>query len=353
MGRKTIRMALLVSLAMMFLLPGLSLGQTKVGTSAAPFLTIGVGARPQAMGGAFVAVSDDVHALFWNPAGLARLQKSEVALVHSTWLADMSYDYVGAAFAMGQSGTMGVSATLLSVGEMEVTTERYQEGTGLMFDSYDMCATVSYGYKFYDKFSIGANLKYIHQKIWNETATGVAIDLGTMLITPLKDIRLGMSISNFGTKMQMGGRDLLVFHDPDENREGNNPNIPAEIQTDQWKLPLTMRLGLSGEVLQDEINRVTLAADWVVPNDNSESLNLGTEYAYKEFVFLRAGYRAMRPGLYSGSFRLGEEDNGGGFTFGGGVILTITGGVGFHADYAYESYERLGSVHKYSLSMQF
>jgi len=353
MERKILNKVLLFALVTLLAIPALTMGQTKVGTSAAPFLTIGVGARPQAMGGAFVAISDDIYALYWNPAGLARLQRSEVTMVHSTWLADMAYDYVGAAFAMGQSGTIGISATLLSVGEMEVTTEKYQDGTGLMFDSYDMCATVSYGYRFYDKFSIGANVKYIRQAIWNEYASGMALDLGTLLITPFKDIRLGMNISNFGTKMQMGGRDLLVFHDPDENREGNNPNIPAELKTDEWKLPLTMRLGLAGEVIKDGQNRLTLAADWVVPNDNSEFLNLGTEYAFKEFFFMRGGYRAMRPGLYNGSFRLGEEDNGGGFTCGAGVKLSLAGGIGFHADYAYESYERLGGIHKYSLSMKF
>ena len=359
MGR-LMRNSLFLVVALLLLLPGRSSGQSKVGTSAAPFLTIGVGSRPQAMGGAFTAMSDDVHALYWNPAGLARLQKSEVMLVHSTWLADMDFDYVGVAFAMGQMGTLGLSATLLSVGEMEVTTNRYQDGTGLMFDSYSMAAGASYGYRFYDRFSIGGTVKYIREAIWNESATGMAIDIGTLLITPLKDIRLGMSISNFGTKMQMSGRDLTIFYDPDENRQGNNPNIPAEIKTDEWKLPLTMRLGFAGELIQTPTNRLTWALDWVVPNDNTEFVNLGGEYAYNEYVFLRAGFRAMRPGTYkenetdtSSKFRLSEPDNGGGFTFGGGVKLGVATGLTFVADYAYEGYELLGSVHKYSLSVQF
>lgn len=364
MRRKMLLHLTLILLTLSLLIPASAFSQSKVGTSAAPFLTIGIGSRPQAMGGAYVAMSDDVHALYWNPAGLARLERSEAMMVHSTYLADMNLDYLGLAFSMGQAGTFGISATLLSVGEMEVTTNRYQDGTGLMFNSYSMASGLSYGYKFYDRFSIGGTVKYIQETIWNESATGVAVDIGTLLITPLHDIRLGMNISNFGTKMQMGGRDLVVFHDPDANREGNNPNIPAEYQTDSWKLPLTMRLGFAGEVIQTTTNRVTLALDWVVPNDNTEFMNFGVEYGYNEYVFLRGGYRAMRPGMYDTDkkdgngnpereFSLSQPDNGGGMTFGAGVKLGVASGFIFVADYAYEGYERLGSIHKYSLSVQF
>ncbi len=345
---------ILMILVCLFLLPSFLFARgSKIGTTAAPFLTIGVGSRPQAMGGAFVAMADDAHSLFWNPAGLARMQQSEVILVHSTWLADMSFDYVGTAFVMGEAGTVGISATLLSVGEMEVTTERYQEGTGLMFNSYDLAAGVSYGYQFYDRFSIGASLKYIHQAIWNEAADGFAFDIGTLLITPLKDIRLGMSIANFGTKMSMSGRDLVNFYDPDPNKEGNNELVPSEIQTNSWKLPLTMRLGIAGEPYEDGINRLTLAMDWVVPNDNTEFLNVGMEYGYREYAMLRGGYRALRPDLRGSKLVMAEDDNGAGWTFGGGVKLGIAGGVNITIDYAFESFFRLGNVHKYSMGLRF
>ena len=46
---------------------------TKSGITAAPFLSIDVGARAAGMGGAFVAVVDDVTAMYWNPAGMARM----------------------------------------------------------------------------------------------------------------------------------------------------------------------------------------------------------------------------------------------------------------------------------------
>ncbi len=344
--RKLLTICVLIPL---FLFPATILGQSKVGTTAAPFLTIGVGSRPQAMGGAFVSMADDAHALFWNPAGLARMPRSEVLMVHSTWLADMSFDFVGACFVLGRAGTLGASATLLSVGEMEITTELEQEGTGRYFDSYDVAGALSYGYMFYDRFSIGATLKYVHQQIWNESASGIAFDVGTLLITPLHDIRLGMNITNFGTPMRMEGRDLLIFYDPDEVKQGNNDRVYGKIETDRWQLPLTMRIGLSGEVWNTNPNRMTLALDWVVPNDNTEFLNMGAEYAFNEFVYLRAGYRGLRPGL---AYGLSPPDTGGGMTFGGGMNFGMSG-MAFIVDYAFEYYERLGNVHKYSLSFKF
>ncbi len=350
MGRRWIWMLLLVMLPV-----SLMAEERKTGTSAAPFLTIGIGARPQAMGGAFVAMSDDIHSLFWNPAGLARMNSSEVMLVHSTWLADMSFDYIGLAFNMGQAGTLGLSATMLSVGEMEITTEQYQDGTGLMFDSYDMAAAVSYGYKFYDRFSIGFTGKYIRQVIWNESASGFALDMGTLFITPFKDIRLGMNITNFGTDMSMEGRDLLVFYDPDATKEGNNESVPAQIKTEAWPLPLTMRLGLAGEVIQTPNHRLTLSGDWVVPNDNTEFVNVGTEYAFNEYAFLRAGYKGIRPytSKETNNFSFGDGDNGAGFTFGGGAKLALQGNIGINIDYAFESFFRLGNVHKFSIALKF
>ncbi len=344
---------LAIAALLMILVPG-GFAQTErgVGTTAAPFLTMGVGARPQGMGGAFVAMTDDIHSLFWNPAGLARMNQSEIILMHNEWLADIAFDYIGAAFALGPQGTFGISTTIMNYGDMEVTNEQYQEGFGLKFSSTDIATGISYGYKFYDRFSLGATLKYVRQQIWNETATGVAFDIGTLLITPYKDIRLGMSISNFGTKMQMSGRDLLTLHDPDPTKDGNNDRIPSQIETERWKLPLTMRLGLAGDLIKTSQHRLTWATDWVVPNDNLETVNAGMEYSFREYAMLRAGYRNIRPSLAGDNFVMSDQDNAAGWTFGGGALFDIQGSK-LSFDYAFESFFRLGSAHKYSASLFF
>lgn len=337
-------------------IPTITVGQSKVGTTAAPFLTIGVGSRPIGMGGAFVSICDDATALYWNPAGLARLDKSEVLLVHTQYLADMSFNFLGAIFKLPNNSAIGVSATMLDVGEMEVTTEFEQDGTGIYFDSYDLAMAVTYSYMFYDQFTIGVNFKYIHQQIWHESANGFAFDIGTLLLTPIENMRLGMNISNFGTDMQMGGNDLLYTIDPDETKSGNNENVFADVRMDKWQLPLTMRVGLSGEVIKTERERLTLAMDWVHPNDNLECIDTGMEYSYMNLIALRAGYKSLRPSINTDpNFRiiLSPRDSGGGATFGGGLQFNINPALKFKIDYAYESYDRLGSIHKYSMAFMF
>ena len=69
-----------------FVLTGSVFPQTKVGTTVANFLTIPVGPRASGMGGAFIAVANDVTAAYWNPAGLSRIPRSEFTASTVEWL---------------------------------------------------------------------------------------------------------------------------------------------------------------------------------------------------------------------------------------------------------------------------
>src|SRR5258705_452634 len=71
-----------------------SLGGQRAGTSSATFLRIGIGARAVGMGEAFVAVANDPSAIYWNPAGLASLQRRELSISHVQWPADVTYEHV-------------------------------------------------------------------------------------------------------------------------------------------------------------------------------------------------------------------------------------------------------------------
>src|SRR6185436_19877230 len=97
-----------------FLIPGLAGADNifeKVGTFDGQFLKIGVGARAAAMGGAFVGVADDASSLFWNCAGIARIEadKSELSLNHANWPAELSFDQIGYVFHVKKiPGAFGV-----------------------------------------------------------------------------------------------------------------------------------------------------------------------------------------------------------------------------------------------------
>lgn len=225
----------------------LSFGQdvSKTGTTAAKFLSIGAGSRPVSMGGAFVAIADDASAMHWNVAGLAQLRRTELLVNYTEWLVDIRFTYTGVAVALGAGGTFGLDITAMTMDEMEVTDYGFEDGTGETFSAGSYAVGMAYSRQLTDRFSIGIKGKYIGEFISQSSATGVALDIGTLFITPFKDIRFGASISNFGQKMQMTGDDLLVPSDIAPNQEGNNESVTARLSTDRFDLPLLLRVGLA------------------------------------------------------------------------------------------------------------
>ena len=108
---------------------------TKVGTTAASFLGIDVGPRGTGMGSAYVSLSNDATAMYWNPAGIARLNSFEATFCNTRWIADLSLNYAGAVLAIGNFGNIGINATFLAMDQMERTTILQPDGTGEFFDA--------------------------------------------------------------------------------------------------------------------------------------------------------------------------------------------------------------------------
>ena len=315
---------------------------SKVGTVAASFLEIEVGSRAVGMGGAYVAVVDDATAVYWNPAGLARIHKSEVVLIHTNWLVGTSFDFVAIAFPVGNFGTIGASLTSLSTDEMEVRTVLLPNGTGERFSTTDLSAGLSYAMDLTEKFSIGVNAKYISQKIWHMGAQGFALDIGTLFKTNLNGMTIGMSISNFGTSMRLQGNDIFVNYDEAPNLGGSNDRIPAFKQTEKYSLPLILRVGLAMDIVNRESNVVTVALNAAHPNDNTEYINMGVEYTIADVVALRMGYK--------NTFLKDSEE---GLTAGVGTKLVLAGGIAFTVDYAYQDFGRLNNAQLFSLTLEF
>jgi len=315
---------------------------SKVGTTSATFLEIEAGARAIGMGGAFVAVANDASAIYWNPAGMAKLERNEVLLNHTEWLADINYDFASMVIKLDDASAFGVSYTGLNMGDMEIRTILEPEGTGELFSVNDMSFGISYARNLTDRFSIGFNGKYIQQDIYHMSASAFAVDIGTLFKTRLNGMTIGMSISNFGNKMTLSGKDALVKHDIDANIEGNNDRINAYLNTDSWSLPLTLRLGVAMDLLKTRISRLTVAADAMHPSDNLESMNVGFEYSLKEFLFIRGGYTNL-------FLEDGEET----IAVGGGIHYSIRGFASLHFDYAYSDFGILNNVHRFSIGLSF
>ncbi|MEA3286304.1 MAG: PorV/PorQ family protein [Candidatus Marinimicrobia bacterium] len=331
-----------------------SFGQYKGGTTAAQFLKIGIGSRATGMGEAYVAMSQDATGLYWNPAGIAQAGGGEILFQRNNWIADVAINYIGVIFPLYGIGTVGVSITSLTMDDMPVTTELEPDGTGEEFTASDLAMQVSVGRSLTDRFSIGFNAKYIQQNIWHSTATAMAIDVGTLFRTQFNDMRLGMSISNYGSSMTMTGRDGLERYDPAPGFEGNNDAIPVDYSMDAWDLPLIFRVGVAMEVLEMGVTKVTVAVDAIHPNDNYESINLGTEISILDKYFLRAGWKSpfveTNTSLAAADLERREE----GFTVGAGFDLPLFGSAsGLRFDYAYADFGRLNNTQRFNMSLYF
>lgn len=314
---------------------------TKSGTTAAQFLKIGVDARATAMGSAFTAMRGDVSSIFWNAAGLANVQRLETIFVNNDWLAGVGFNYIGFAFPLRHVGVLGLSVTSLTVPDDKVRTVTEPEGTGEYWGAQDLAVNLSFAKKLTDKFSIGGNIKYIQQTIWHSYANTIALDLGTLFITPFNDIRLGASLSNYGGELHLTGRDQKLSVDPDLSNQGNVEFVNALYETDPFPLPLLFRVGISGELLETKSLRLSFGVDALHPNDNTEAVNAGLELAVRETFFIRGGHGNL--------FRKNAEE---GIALGGGFHYRLRGTQAIlRIDYSYVSFGRLKNVKRISIGI--
>jgi len=326
----------------------------RMGTTTASFLEIGLGGAGIAMGDAYVASANDMSAIYWNPAGLALMERSEAIFMYQPWIVDINSMFAGFGLVLPNIGTLGFGVTGMSYGDIDVTTLEYQNGTGEKYTAYDYAFTMSYARSLVNWFSFGASVKYIATQIWHSKATAIALDLGVNVQTHFFSVtgrqedgmRLGMSIANYGSRMRFDGYDLLFPVDIDPDAQGNYQNLQGKYKMNDWELPLIFRVGIAVNPFVISNQRFTLTADALHPNNMSESVNVGGQYQLNvpgvgDF-FLRAGYKALF-----------MEDSQYGATFGGGVKLWMAASRCLKLDYAYHSIGVFGSVHCTSFGVAF
>jgi len=324
------------------------------GTTSGNFLEIGYGSVGNSMGDAYVSAVKDVSAIYWNPAGLGYMEKNEFQFMAQPWLVDISTSFMGLGFVTPNYGNFALGLVYVGYGEEEVTNMESQEGTGETFNGSDLAVSISYGNRIVQWFSFGATMKYVKSKIWHESASAAAFDLGVIVNTSFlsptgekKDgLNIGMSISNYGTKMQYDGIDLKQSVDiaPDEN--GNYSHIPVRYELQSWELPLIFRLGVSFHPIVINNHSVTIAIDALHPNNNSECVNIGSSYDCIIPTFgvlsLRLGYKALF-----------QNDSEYGLSFGAGAKIFTLGNNSVNIDYAYRDIGVLGGTHSYTFRILF
>lgn len=312
-----------------------NLGGQRAGISAFQFLKLGVGGRGSAMGESFVAVANDASALYWNPAGLVQFNENQAIASHTEYVVDIKHDFFGIVYHLTEQDAVGASFSSLHMDDMQVTTESQPLGTGRFFTFGDIAVALSYSKKMTDQFSFGATVRYVEETLDVLKMRSIMVDLGTYYWTGLGSTRFAVVISNFGADVSPKGT-VTQF---DGSRDSTFQS---------FSVPTLFRLGVAFEPIETENQRLTASIQLNHPNDNSEHVRLGMEYSWQNTFFVRGGIKRTIGQKLFAADATSEED----FGLGAGVAVPV-GFSNVSADYAFVSFNRLGSVHKISLAFTY
>jgi hypothetical protein len=287
-----------------------ALGTSNVGTSGAAFLEIAPGARPVGMGQAYTGVADDIDAIYWNPAGLARVAHPELEGMHMQYFQNIGYEYAAFAYPTPNHGTWGMAITNLHTDDIQSRTQDSDTPTGT-FSAIDSAYYLSYAYPLTAQLSFGANAKWIRQSIDNAHANAYAGDGGVLYETGWHQLRLGAALQNVGNQVKF-----------------NDESDP---------LPLTYRLGASLPAGPHFL----MSSDIILPRDSAVAVAFGGEYKTHLFDGISG---ALRSGYQTGS----TVDGLNGVSVGAGLTL---GRASF--DFAWVPLGELGNSYRYSLHLKF
>jgi hypothetical protein len=306
-----------------------SLGGQRAGTASGTFLQIGVGARAVGLGESFVAVANDPSAVYWNPAGLASLQRREVAASHVEWPADIHYDHLTLVLPSRKlGGSIGLQFGVLGT-DIQETTELSPFGTGRTFSYTDMVVGASYARRWTDKLLVGAGAKFVNEDLGSQvggpTTRAVLFDAGSIFYLGLGSVRIATSLTNFGSALRPSGTFV-------------SPYTGERRAYDAFDPPLMFRYGVAFEPVENSTQRLTTSFEVDQPADNQQTLKVGGEWTYRHAFSLRTGY----------NFQVDELK----FSAGAGFVADM-GNLRGTFDYAYTDGNFLGAIHRVSLGVRF
>ena len=279
-----------------------------VGTTGASFLKVGVGARELALGSAASVLTEGANAANWNPARLADVKQKSLSASYNILFIDESQGYLGYATPLENgAGVIGAGLNYLTVSDIEKRAGD-TDNADSKFSNNNMAVSLSYARaEVRPNLALGANLKYISQKLDVQTDKTIALDLGSTY------------------KINSAWTAAFVVQ-----------NLGGNIGPD--KLPLILKGGAATRLFKDKL-AVAADADWLA-NDERFYLDLGAEYALNANLAFRAGYQIGR-----------SADKLGGLTgLGAGMGLKFDR---FSLDYAYVPFGDLGDTHRMTLGFNF
>jgi hypothetical protein len=327
---------------------------TRVATRGANFLEIGVGARAQALGGAFTGLAAGATAMYWNPAGIGSMEGFTAAFTYGALYDDLdiTHNYAAAGIPFAGGG-LGISYIRLDSGEIPRTNEDFPAGGDPQFgDTFSWAGTaigLHYGRRLTDRLQVGFSGRVVTEGMNAASASWWGLDVGTIFSTGLYGITLGAALANIGPSAAIEGGlvDTRVTSD-----QAFPIDIPLSFATIKYQLPTTFRFSVVSDLVgaadalltPNTTHNLRLAVDFNDGVDTDLQTSVGIEYNFRRFIFLRGGKRFVNE-RYD-DFRSFSDF----LSFGGGLRLPVLGRY-LSFDYAYTNMGELQNVQLFSFEL--
>lgn len=284
------------------LLPGLNQAAKK--SIGAVYLNQAVGARPAAMGEAFLAVAEDANTVFWNPAGIVRVKNIEFLAVHTNFIQNFSDEYFALSWPLSDKDAIGINGFFSYAAKLDRAAWLLAEPD--TFSAYDAYFGLAWSRNINPHIATGLNLKGIYQIIDTYSAWNAALDVSCLISKIPPGIDLGFVLKNLG--------------------------FPIQFIENPHTLPIIMEIGASRRFLKDDL---LVTFDISLPLQEEIRFKLGCEYIAMKNFYIRAGYSCLH----------GNDL---------GLLSRLTCGLGvnlleYKLDYAFAPIADLGNIHRFSI----
>lgn len=262
-------------------------------------------ARTIALGGSVTALGDDATTSFWNPSGVARLQRTEIAWSYADrYGLGLKTNYGSFVFPVFESQALGIDFLRESFDDNELG------------DAFQIFNT-TYGIRLHPTLSLGVSGKYVSHTIDLNganlrNAKGFGFDLGLLYapkIKPFDKLRVGLTLQDVrGTKV----------------RDDNS-------QVEEQIFDQRLRFGAAYQAHRDVL--LTLDVD--------DKLYAGVEYQPSSII-------ALRGGINTDLSAPAGADNTTAFALGFGLKWKNV-----KLDYAFENHPALPATHHLSMALSY
>jgi len=265
-------------------------------------MNIGVDAAALGMSNAVVATTNDVNSGYWNPAGLVHLEDNQIALMHSSYFANIAnYNYIAFAKPLDNKSAIGFSIIRFGVDDILDTTQLIDEQGNVNYDNINLFSAADYGFTFsyarklpVEGLNYGVNAKVIRRVIGDFASSwGFGLDLGLQF--ERNDWQFGVMLRDITTTFNAWAINEDKLSDIQNAIPGENQEAPegTEITLPKMQIGLSKLFEFNYDyTLRTELDlNIRFEQNNDIISSSFASINpaLGFEFGYTDMVFLRAG----------------------------------------------------------------